>query len=257
MAVFRITSRTKRVALAKKSIRYIVHRRSQEQEPVTRTLYDQFGETDKYHAYDVMDQAGRRTMFFRTVISPDPATEDTKRDLDLRLLTEATMQLLQRRLGEKPLAYFAAIHTDHSSNRHIHVIMLLEKTRLSKADLKALRWAATTNAREQRRLLDRGVEQARQPQEQTATNEKLIFRSRTAGVNQRLPEERIADRSGGGALQHPICASCGPRAQMHRLTKTLFLCPTCGTIVAARGIGMEVVRKPSLELVQEQEVSGA
>jgi hypothetical protein len=98
MAVFRITSRTRRTDLAKRSLRYIVHRRRQEQNPITRTLYDPFGETTKSQAYEAMDQAGKQVTFFRTVISPDPATEDTHRDLDLRLLTQATMQQLKLRL---------------------------------------------------------------------------------------------------------------------------------------------------------------
>ena len=252
MAVFRITSRTRRADLAKRSLRYIIHRRSREQEPITRTLYDPFGETRKLHAYETMDRAGKRTTFFRTVISPDPATEDTNRDLDLRLLTEATMRRLQLRLQGKPFAYFAAIHTDHSNNRHVHVIVLLEKGRLSKADLKALRQAATGNAREQRRLLDQGQEQAAEApaREQGRIPEaaQILFRSQTARARQPLWQEPPLEPGGGGAPQNPICASCGPHAQMHRLTKTLFHCPTCGRIVADRGIGMEVVRQPTLEL---------
>jgi hypothetical protein len=178
LAVFRITSRTRRIDLAKRSLRYIIHRRSREQEPITRTLYDPFGETRKLHAYETMDQAGKRTTFFRTVISPDPTTEDTNRDLDLRLLTEATMRRLQLRLQGKPFAYFAALHTNHSKHRHVHVIVLLEKGRLSKADLTALRQAATGNAREQRRLLDQGQEETRtQELGQPTANAQVIFRS--------------------------------------------------------------------------------
>jgi hypothetical protein len=159
MAIFRITSRTRRAALAKKSIRYIVHRRSREQSTITRTLYDQYGITDKYAAYSRIDRTGEWGTCFRTVISPDPALEDSNRDLDLRLLTEATMQALRLRLKDKAFGYFAAIHTDHSNNRHIHVLLLLKKHRLSKADLKALRDAATANAQKQRRLLDKSQQE--------------------------------------------------------------------------------------------------
>jgi hypothetical protein len=35
---------------------------------------------------------------------------------------------------------------------------------------------------------------------------------------------------------------------MQRLTKTLFHCPSCGRIVAHRGLHWEVVRQPTLEL---------
>src|SRR3954464_9995974 len=75
MAIFRITSRTRRAALAKKSIRYIVHRRSREQSTITRTLYDQYGITDKDAAYSRIDRTGEWGTCFCTVISPDPVLE--------------------------------------------------------------------------------------------------------------------------------------------------------------------------------------
>src|ERR671939_1380253 len=160
MAIFRITSRTRRTDLAKKSIRYIVHRRSREQPTITRTLYDQYGITDKHQAYNRIDKRGAWATCFRTVISPDPIVEDANRDLDLRWLTEATMRQLRLRLKDQPFSYFAAMHTDHANNRHIHVLLLLKQHRLSKTDLKALREAATENAKEQRRTLDNVQETA-------------------------------------------------------------------------------------------------
>jgi ribosomal protein L37AE/L43A len=218
MAIFRITSRTRRADLAKKSIRYIVHRRSREQPTITRTLYDPFGITDKDAAYSQIDRTGAWGTCFRTVISPDPALEDSNRDLDLRLLTEATMQALRLRLKDKAFTYFAAIHTDHSNNRHIHVLLLLKKHRLSKADLKAFKGAATENAREQRRLLDKTQEQ-------------------TQGVEER-----------------PICSACGPTQAMQRLSKTRFHCTSCGRIVEDRGLHLAVVREAALTLFQGLEV---
>src|SRR4051794_16026973 len=169
MAIFRITSRTRRADLAKRSLRYIVHRRSREQPTITRTLYDNYGTTDKYQAYSRIDRRGEWATCFRTVISPDPLVEDAKRDLDLRALTEATMRQLQLRLRDTPFSYFAAMHTDHSNNRHIHALLLLKKHRLSKADLKALRDAATENAREQRQLLDKATEQTQGLEERPPT----------------------------------------------------------------------------------------
>src|SRR3954453_10820172 len=181
MAIFRITSRTRRPDLAKKSIRYIVHRRSREQPTITRTLYDQYGITDKYQAYKRIDKRGEWATCFRTVISPDPMGEDAKRDLDLRALTDATMEALRLRLKDKPFSYFAAIHTDHTNNRHIHVLLLLKQHRLSKADLTALRTAATENAREQRASLDKTQEAAQvrgQGQGQAVATAQILFRSK-------------------------------------------------------------------------------
>ena len=255
MAVFRVTSKTRRTDLAKKSVRYIVHRRDREQTTITRALYDKYGITDKHAAYEAIDSAGERGRLtvLRTVISPDPIREDANRDLDLRLLAEATMRRLQLRLKDKFLQYFAAIHTDHSNNRHIHVLLLLEKGRLSKADLAALRQAATGNAREQRRLLDQTREEAQEMEQgRSVSKAQLIYRSQSA--RREAQEERSREASGGSVRQNPTCASCGWTQEMRRLTKTLFHCPSCGRIVADRGIGMEVVREPSLELFQGLEV---
>ncbi|MBV9481641.1 MAG: hypothetical protein JO249_12940 [Acidobacteria bacterium] len=255
MAIFRITSRTKRVALAKKTIRYIVHRRDRTQEPITRTLYDKFGQTDKQDAYETMDQAVWKTTFFRTVLSPDPRREDTHRDLDLRLLTEATMRRLAQRFKGMPFQYFASIHTDHSKNRHIHVVLLLEKQYLSRADLKAIRWAVTENARQQRRLLDKDTAQAVEEAPRgfkSAKTATIFFRSH---ADRRLVRGEQSSESSGGIPPHnPVCTSCGPFVEMERLTKTLFRCPACARVVVKQGMGMAVVREPRLELSLEQEV---
>jgi len=174
---------------------------------------------------------------FRTVISPDPLVEDATRDLDLRLLTEDTMQALQRRLKDRPFAYFAAIHTDHSNNRHI----------------QALRDAATENAREQRRLLDKTQEQTQGLEQRHPTPQAgFIFRSQSRSMQTWM--QPASDWSGGAPQQNPTCSSCGFTQEMQRLTKTLFHCTSCGRIVAIRGLGLEVVREPALALSQELEV---
>jgi hypothetical protein len=253
MAIFRITSRTRRADLAKRSLRYIVHRRSREQPTITRTLYDQYGITDKYQAYKRIDKRGAWATCFRTVISPDPLLEDTNRDLDLRLLTEATMQQLQLRLKDKPFSYFAAIHTDHTNNRHIHVLLLLKQHRLSKVDLTALRTAATDNAREQRRHLDKTQEQRQGLEaQQTTPQAEIIFRSPSR--SQQAWMEPASEWRGGAPQQNPTCSSCGFTQEMRRLTKTLFHCTSCGRIVAHQGRGMTVVREPTLALFKGLEV---
>jgi len=59
MAVFRITSFTKVATLAKKSIRYITHRRGRDGKSVTRQLFGREGGSDKTEAYEKIDKALR------------------------------------------------------------------------------------------------------------------------------------------------------------------------------------------------------
>src|SRR5437879_13032476 len=82
---------TKQAGSAKASIRYIEHRRGKEGERITRPLFGSDGLVGRYAAYDMIDSATEGSSFFRFVVSPDPAKEDTKRDLALRVITKTTM----------------------------------------------------------------------------------------------------------------------------------------------------------------------
>jgi hypothetical protein len=79
---------------------------------------------DRGQAYQMIDEAKKGTVFFRFVISPDPQTEDTERDLHLQDITAQTMVHLEDRLG-KPVSCIAAEHDDHAPHRHVHVMALV------------------------------------------------------------------------------------------------------------------------------------
>jgi ribosomal protein L37AE/L43A len=66
--------------------------------------------------------------------------------------------------------------------------------------------------------------------------------------------EPVSDRGGSAPQHNPTCSFCGFTQEMQRLTKTLFHCTSCGRIVAARGLRLEVVREPTLALSQGLEV---
>jgi hypothetical protein len=163
MAVFRITSFTKVATLAKKSIRYITHRRGRDGKSVTRQLFGREGGSDKTEAYEKIDKALRGTTFFRMMISPDPLTEDTLKDLDLREIMDQTMLALQKKFPKQQLEYFAAIHNDHTDKRHVHVVALL-RGRITKGHLSHLKDTATQQALSQRGELDRelGITQSQE-----------------------------------------------------------------------------------------------
>jgi hypothetical protein len=148
---------------AKAAIRYIEHRPGKDGEKVKRELYGADGVMDRQQAYRMIDEAQNGTVFFRFVISPDPATEDTEKDLRLDEITAQTMQSLEERLHTE-VSYVAAEHDDHAPHRHVHVVALV-KGRLNTKDFQALRTTATDAALFQRKERDQAREQQAQQQE--------------------------------------------------------------------------------------------
>ena len=112
----------------------------------------------------MIDEAQKGSIFFRFVISPDPATEDTERDLFLREITEHTMLGLEDRL-RREIQWVAATHDDHAPHRHVHILAILPK-KLQVHDLKALRAIATEAALEQRHQRDAASQEKQRGKEQ-------------------------------------------------------------------------------------------
>jgi hypothetical protein len=148
MAIVKATY-TKSRQGAKASIRYIEHRPGKEGEKVTRTLFNSDGLIGRYQAYRMIDEATKGSVFFRFVMSPDPKSEDTGKDLFLREITEKTMCSLEDRLN-KQIQWVAVEHNDHAPHRHIHVIAIVPG-RLQVQDFQAMRTTATEAALMQRR----------------------------------------------------------------------------------------------------------
>src|SRR5437764_6257264 len=95
-------------------------------------------------------------LFSRTTkFSPDPKTEDVKRDLHMQKLTRHMMGQLAKRLNTS-LPWAAAVHDDHTDVRHVHILAAVPK-RLNTYDLEFLIRQATQLSLAQRRFLDRGV----------------------------------------------------------------------------------------------------
>jgi hypothetical protein len=161
---FMHTNYVKSSTRAKAIIRYIQHRSGKDGTKITRTLFGNDGVMSTRQAYRMIDEAEKGTNFFRIIISPDPASEDTQQDLHLRELTEQTILCLEERL-QKAVLYVAAEHTDHAPHRHVHVLALVAG-RMEKDDVAALRATATEAAMVQRKARDVGQEQhAREPEE--------------------------------------------------------------------------------------------
>jgi hypothetical protein len=82
-------------AKAKDTIRYIQHRAGKDNEQVMRPLFTNDSPMTRLEAYRFIDEAPKGTKFFTIIISPDPATEDTNHDVDMRAITRTTMQAVE------------------------------------------------------------------------------------------------------------------------------------------------------------------
>lgn len=163
MAIVKATY-TKSRAGAKASIRYIEHRPGKEGEKVTRTLFGSDGLMGRWQANQMIDKAQKRSYFYRFALSPDMKTEDTKRDLSLREITEKTMLTLEEQLQQE-VQWVATIHDDHAPHRHIHVVAIVPE-RLQVQDFQAMRTTATEEALAQRRQRDLAQQQQAEQQKE-------------------------------------------------------------------------------------------
>lgn len=139
-------------ARAKAHIRYIAHRPGRDGAKTQRQLFGSDGAMARTEAYEMIDAAGKDTVFFRFVLSPDPQSEDPERDVNLRDMTAQTMLALEQRV-HKPVPYVAAAHDDHTPHRHVHILALVAG-RLTGADFQALRESASQAAGGQRQERD-------------------------------------------------------------------------------------------------------
>ena len=116
------------------------------------------GLMERQWAYEMIDEAEKGSTFFRFLISPDPKTEDTHKDLFLREIAQCMMLALEERL-DTSVSWVAATHNDQTY-RHVHIVAVIPKrlhTRkqmLPIQDLQAMRLAATQAALEQRKWRD-------------------------------------------------------------------------------------------------------
>src|SRR6184192_4216805 len=151
MAIVKATY-TKSSRGAKASIRYIEHRPGKDNAKINRTLFGIDGAMGRWEAYAMIDEAEKGSLFFRFVISPDPQTEDTEKDLFLREITEQTMLSLEDRL-HREVQWVAAEHNDHAPHRHVHIVAVVPG-RLQVHNFQSMRKIATEVALAQRQERD-------------------------------------------------------------------------------------------------------
>jgi Putative transposase DNA-binding domain len=174
-------------------------------------------------AYRLIDGAPKGSIFYRFVVSPDPRTEDMRRDLHLREVTEQTMQALSKRLKQE-VAWVAAEHDDHAPHRHVHVVAVV-RGRLHPRDFEAMRQRATEASLSQRKEHDlaRGQEpRQRLARDKTAATgfarEFPLYTAKGAG-------RKVAHLRPPNTIQ--TCLHCG-YLQVTPLSKRLQTCLRCG-----------------------------
>jgi hypothetical protein len=225
-------------ARAKSTIRYITHRRTRENEKITRALFGYDGLLTKEQAYRMIDEAQKGTIFYRFVISPDPRREDTRRDLSIEDITIDTMIKLEERLG-KQIQFVATLHDNHTNNRHAHVVALVKGRRLTREDFQALRQEATHLAEFQRRMRDLTLARDRG---QYRNHQQQAAKTRARGVS---TSPRTHHAGAPGYILRPLdrpynhsrpfasftCSICSHHealASTNRIFATEHRCPNCG-----------------------------
>ena len=196
---------------AKANIRYIQERPGRDKEKLTRTLFGAAGSMGRYEAYQFINDAPKGTYFYRLKLSPDPAKEDTKRDLHMQKLTRQMMQGLEARL-KTAIPWAGALHDDHTDIRHVHILTAIPR-RLQRYELDALIRDATTICREQRRDLEPGKE--RTIWRDTARHAKT-YQSVKFGKRLHLTADRQAQK-------RPLMLGVGSSSKVH----ASCTCPRC------------------------------
>jgi hypothetical protein len=80
--------------IAKETLSYMECRPGENKEEMTRTFFSWGGELSEEQGMGIIDNAPKGTRFWRIMVSPDPKTEDTKKDLDLWQITKYTLSYL-------------------------------------------------------------------------------------------------------------------------------------------------------------------
>ena len=146
---------------AKEAVKYMEQRRGKDGGKIIRTLFGTGGVMGRIDAYNLIDEASIGTKYFRVVINPDVKTEDTQRDLNMVEVIETTISTMREQLDTE-VSWVAAIHADHTPQRHIHALVIA-KARILPAPLMIQ--TATQVCREQRRQRDLIYEREREQEQ--------------------------------------------------------------------------------------------
>ena len=218
--------------ITKANIRYIQERPGRDREKLTRPRFDSSGFIGRHEAYQFIDEAAKKgRYFYRLKLSPDPAREDTKRDLDMQKLTRSMMRSLEKRL-KTDIPWAGALHDDHTQIRHVHILAAIPR-RLQKYELETLIREATKISREQRRELDFGKERTKTPEHFifSKTYRSGFIRNRTYLTAENHSQKPTSIRGVRTSQTHKSC-TC-PTCHFHQSHNShgVHECISCGRIL--------------------------
>jgi hypothetical protein len=230
---------------AKATVRYIQHRRGENEQTITRTLFGREGELDRKDAYRIIDEAPKGSIFYRLILSPDPKREDRNHDLDMRDIATQTINALEDLIGrEEPIEWIAATHADHAPHLHTHIIAVVPK-RLYHADLAFLRHRATKASLEQRRILDLARYRERErpyPIQRYARSSSNFYAFQKHRIERYIGSTRgftkpSPSRATGSIMSYPkpqlhtcFCTRCFA-THIHSLRDPVHKCKSCGLML--------------------------
>jgi hypothetical protein len=234
--IVKVTSYTRSRKAAKASIRYISHRPNMDKKRVSRPLFDFEDILEKCEIYEMIDLAPKGSVFYRVAISPDPAKEDTYKDLDLRWLTQVSMQYLKSKLG-KDIQFVASEHNDQSPIRHVNALLIVPG-KLTKKEFRALpshlRRAARAEAQLQRERLD--PQPLMQEITQLDTTHVQTFPFKQLQVLERVSQSVPS-------MPAHTCPDCGSSQSLWRVGEDAFRCPRCHSHFTEVGVTRGLLRE--------------
>ena len=220
---------------AKAFLGYIRKRPGKNETEMERMLFGHGGALTPEQADEMIRDAAKNTYFWRLIISPDPATEDKDKHLDMWDVTRDAVLWLEERLGQngipREIPFIGAEHRyDHTEIKHVHAILLIPRRGMEKTITpeilnefrEALAAKSITRTRAQERALEQEIEQS-----QTAEQAQTPEQAQTQGIEQSI--ERYASPQSGGSAMPEIslaCPMCGIGPIW--LNSRVYECRECG-----------------------------
>src|SRR4051812_29543157 len=171
----------------------------------------------------MISQAPENTLFWRLKLSPDPngEEEDKDKNLDLWKLTTASVQWLEKRLGDREIPFIGVEHDDHTDIRHVHALLLIQRQGremlITPEMLDEFQKAATRIAAQQHQNRGQAVTAVTlEDLQQAHVGQQAASRRREAVIPrmQSAPAATLSYGAKGGSVRRskddrPTCPNCG------------------------------------------------